>query len=91
MNREDDYQARKHGGRWAARNRTWVGSFQGIFWHPAAYAELKDCKRDLTKVPIYAAACHERLMRESWGPAGLTSVGVEPQAAALAMQQPIGA
>ena len=82
LNREDDYQARRHGSRWASKNHTWTGDFGGLFWHPKAYEGLPNCKRDLTKIPIYAEACHQRLVDMYWGdgakPSGESKEGAPP-------------
>ena len=66
LNKEDDYQARKHGGRWRANNYTWVGDLRGLFWHPMAYRALPNCARNLSKVGLYAEAAHAKLMKEAW-------------------------
>ena len=68
LNRDDDFQARKHGGRWASSKFVWKEGQppRGTFWHPTAYDQLPNCKRDLSK-QSYAEAIHERLLAIEWG------------------------
>jgi hypothetical protein len=66
LNREDDYQSRRHGTRWEKSNHTWMSSLGGQFWHPTAYAALPNCTRNTRKAAPYAAAANDKLQAEEW-------------------------
>ena len=66
LNRDDDYQSRKHGSKWNSHNKTWVTDMRGQLWHPAAYASIPNCTRNTSRVVPYAALIHAKLTAEVW-------------------------
>ena len=62
LQREDDYQVRKHVGR--LRNQSCCGEVRGLFWHPLAYETLH-CTRNLSLAPL-AHAIDAKLRKEVW-------------------------
>ena len=50
------------------KNDTWGSDLRGQFYHPAAYARLPNCSRDLRRAVPHAALCDAKLHAEVWGP-----------------------
>ena len=68
LNRGDDALSLKLGSRWANSNWTRPPNLHGLLWHPMAYDQLPNCRRNLTKVPTYAQMLFDKTNSERWVP-----------------------
>jgi hypothetical protein len=63
LNREDDRKVMKH-SRQSTTNSSTRADLRGQFWHPIAYAALKDCVRNTSVVAPFAAEIYTALWNE---------------------------